>query len=347
MKVGLVCPYDLGAPGGVQDQVVRLSHWLADAGHDAIVVGPGTDGPAGSVVLGSTVTVPANRSAVPVGLDPRMSSRLREALAGCDVVHVHEPLMPMVSLAAARMGEVPTVGTFHADPSATMRRALRLYRYPIRRALGRLDVITAVSTVASSAVPLDDPVEIIPNGVDIDAYRTGPKQPAAVAFLGRDDPRKGLSTLIEAWPAIRAANPDAELLVAGAHRDEAVEGVTWLGRVSEDDKIDVLARAEVFVAPNTGGESFGIILVEAMAAGCAVVASAIPAFTRVLAGAGVHVQPGDADGLGDAVARLLRDDTRRSELAERSRVRAQDFDGAVIARQYEAAYVKAIARHGR
>ena len=347
MKVGLVSPYDLGVPGGVQDQVVNLARWLGAEGIETVVVGPGTEGPEGAVLVGSSLSVPVNRSAAPIGVDPRMVSRLRSALESCDVVHVHEPLVPVVSLTAARIGDRPTVGTFHADPSSMMRRSLRFAGPAARRLLGRLDVITAVSPVAASAVPSKDAIRIIPNGVDTGSFSTGPKTPASVVFLGRDEPRKGLDVLLEAWPAVRKAVPEAVLTIVGAERDDEIPGVTWLGRVTEEEKRRALASAEVFVAPNTGGESFGIILVEAMSSGCVVVASALPAFTRVLAGSGELVQPRDPAGLSSRIIDVLDDPVGRAERSTAGLERARRFDGGAVAAEYAAAYRDAVTRHGR
>ena len=347
MRIGLVSPYDLGVPGGVQDQVLNLARWLGSEGLETVVVGPGTEGPEGAVLVGTSLSVPVNRSAAPIGLDPRMAGRLRSALESCDVVHVHEPLVPIVSLTAARIGDRPTVGTFHADPSSMMRRSLRLAGPAARRLLGRLDVITAVSPVAATAVPTKDPIRIIPNGVDTGSFSSGPKTSGSVAFLGRDEPRKGLDVLLDAWPAVRDAVPDASLAIMGAERNEDIAGVTWLGRVSEEEKRTLLSEAEVFVAPNTGGESFGIILVEAMSSGCVVVASALPAFTRVLAGSGELVQPRDPAGLSSRIIDVLSDPMRRTELSQAGLDRAGRFDGGAVAEEYAAAYRDAITRHGR
>ena len=227
------------------------------------------------------------------------------------------------------------------------RRSLRLAGPAARRLLGRLDVVTAVSPVAASAVPALEAVRIIPNGVDTSEYETGPKNPASVMFLGRDDPRKGLDVLLEAWPAVLDAVPGARLTVVGADRDDETPGVSWLGRVSEEDKRAALAASEVFAAPNTSGESFGIVLVEAMSAGCVVVASALPAFARVLGDAGELIQPNDAVGLAERIVDVLSDDTGRSDRSAASVARAARFDGTEVAAAYLEAYEDAIGRHGR
>jgi phosphatidylinositol alpha-mannosyltransferase len=347
MRVALICPYDLGIPGGVQDQVIRLHRWLTDVGHEATIIGTGMDGPEGSMLVGSSISVRANKSSVPISLDPRAVSRVRSAVGDVDVVHIHEPLMPLVSLAATRIGDLPTVGTFHADASTFTRRGLRIGMPLVRGVASRLDVMTAVSAVAASVVSGIGEVRIIPNGVDVADYRVEEKEEGSVAFLGRDDPRKGLDILLEAWPRVVDAVPWARLTVIGTDRSDSLDGVRFLGRVSEDDKREVLATSSIYVAPNTGGESFGIVLVEGMASGCAVVASALPGFVRVLGGSGELVKPGDVDGLADRLVSVLTDDAKRASLGLAGRERAEAFDGSVVAESYLEAYTDAIAIHGR
>ncbi len=336
VKVALVSPYGLNHFGGVQDQVVKLAGWLRDAGHDATVVAPAA-GEHG-VDVGPAVRVPANRSRAPVALDPRAAVRARQAVAGADVVHLHEPFMPMVGLGVLLGSTPPKVGTFHADPSAAMRAAYRRAAPLLRRAAGRLAVATAVSELARSAVAPVADARIVPNGIDVAAYRVDAMRAAErVAFLGRDDPRKGLAVLLAAWPAVRAAVPGAELAVIGADgRDGG--GVHYLGRVPDERKRAELAGAAVYCAPNLGGESFGLVIAEGMAAGCAVVASALPAFQAVLAGAGVTVPPGDADALGTALVAVLRDPPVRARLAGAAAERVAAFDREVVLAEYLRAY---------
>lgn len=344
MKIGLVCPYDLAKHGGVQEQVLLLRDWLDAEGHDVTVVGPASERVDGVVAVGGSVTVRANQSTAPVNLHPRVGKLVREAVAGVEVVHIHEPFLPAVGLAASRIKAQPTVGTFHADASRTVRRGLRMVSPIARGAARRLNVVTAVSPVARSVVTMVDDVRIIPNGVDTSKYRSLEKPGCTVVFLGRDDPRKGLDVALEAWPAIHEAHPQAELVVLGAHRDDPIDGLTFRGRVSDEEKQRVLGEAEVYMAPNLGGESFGIILVEAMAASGAVVASAIPAFAAVVGDAGVLVKPGDPRGLADAVIGLLGDEPRRRELQRRAQARATKFDVATVGESYLAAYRDAVRR---
>lgn len=338
MKIAVVCPYDLGLPGGVQQLTIELVDRLCDAGHDAWLVGPGDRDGARSV--GPTTPIRANRSVVPVALGPGVGRRTRAALTGAEVVHIHEPLIPRVSTSALG-APIPKVLTFHAD---TPRWATAMYRVLERpMPLGR-NVITAVSPVAAEALPAGwGPVEIIPNALDVAAYASDEaRRPLRVTFLGRDDPRKGLDLLLAAWPHIRGGVGGAELVVMGASRDTPMEGVRFVGRVTEEEKRRLLASSTVHIAPNTGGESFGIVVAEAMAAGCAVVASDLPAFTAVMDGAGIHVPVGDAHAISSAVIGLLADPETARRHGAGGRARAAAFDWSVVIGRYVDAYRRAV-----
>ncbi len=345
MKVGIVCPYDLGRFGGVQDQAIRLTRWLAAAGHSATLVGPGDEGPDGAVLLGRTTTVPANRAATPIGVDIRMLGRLQDHLGSMDVVHVHEPMMPVVGPAALQVEGPAKVATFHADPPRWARRAYRSMSAVARAILRPADVVTAVSPVAASAIAKVAPdCRIVPNGIDVSDYPDRRGDPRHVVFLGRDDPRKGLSVLLKAWSYVIEAEPEARLTVVGARRERAPDGVTFLGPVSEERKRAELGAAGIFCAPNRGGESFGLVVLEGMAASCAVVASRIPAFTHVLDEAGIFAQPGDPVALADRLLRLLRNPDAVERFGAAARRRAAQFDGPVVAGRYLDAYAEAIDR---
>ena len=343
MKVGLVSPYDLGRPGGVQDQVIRLAGWLREAGHEPVIVGPGTDGPDGAVLLGPATVITANRAATPIRLDPRVGRDLKRTLAGVDVIHVHEPLMPAVSPAALRVKGPAKVATFHADPPGWVRRLYRYGRSGVRFALRGASVVTATSPISGSSIEGIVDYRIVPNGIDIESYATGPKEPLSVAFLGRDDERKGLSVLLDAWPVVRASIPDATLHVMGAERDERGEGVEYFGWVGDETKRAGLGGAAVFCAPNLGGESFGITLAEAMASACAVVASSVPAFEYVAGPTARFVEPGDAGGLAREVISLLADPTAAASLGQAAAERVKQFNGGAVAAAFIVAYEDAIA----
>jgi phosphatidylinositol alpha-mannosyltransferase len=344
VKVGLVCPYDMGNHGGVQDQVRRLSRWVRAAGHEVRLVAPGGSEEPGFVSVGSTTVVPANGAATPVALSPRVVQRVVDALRDVDVAHVHEPLMPQVSLAALRRAPVPLVGTFHADVSRPAAGVYRIGKPLIKRWFRRLDVITAVSPIAARVVADTGRVRIIPNGIDVDEYAGREKVPGAVAFLGRNDERKGLPILLEAWPSIKAVHPDARLTVIGAENPgRDISGVHFLGQVSEEEKRQHLGQASIFCAPNLSGESFGIVVVEAMAAGCAVVATGLPAFVQVAGEAALFIGRGDVAGLAQEVIALLDDTDAAARLGRAAAQSSLRFGREDVAGAYINAYEDAVA----
>jgi len=345
MSVAIVSPYDLGSPGGVQDQAIRLSYWLEGLGHESVLIGPGEEGPEGAVLLGPTRRITANRASAPIALNPKVARQLKEAIADVDVVHIHEPLMPIVSAAATTIRTHPTVGTFHADPPSWARFGYRVGSQVWRRAIRRLDVVTTVSHVSGSAISPFASARVIPNGIDVADYGGTEKVHSRVAFLGRDDERKGLQVLLDAWPSVLRSAPDAELRVIGVERDDSINGVTFLGRVDGAHKREELGRAEIYCAPNLGGESFGIVVAEGMASGCAVVASGIPAFVGVLGQSGVFTSPGDPTGLAGCVVSLLKDRHLLESKQEAAARAVERFDGAIVAGQYVDAYEDAITRH--
>jgi phosphatidylinositol alpha-mannosyltransferase len=293
------------------------------------------------VDLGVSLSVPGNGSMVPIAADPRTRRRIRSAVRDLDLLHVHEPLMPLASLLATHAGP-PVVGTFHAAPGRGGRLAYRLTRPLLGRLLGNTRMVTAVSRAAASVLPDGLEVRIIPNGLDVESMNVDtPREPEQVAFLGRDEPRKGLDVLLDAWETVKAARPKAELVVMGSRRDDG--GPTWMGRVDEGTKASVLSSSSIYVAPQTGGESFGIVLLEAMAAGAAVVASDLDSF-RDWVGEGALLFPvGNSAALATAVIELLEDPDRRRRLAEDGRRLAEAHDWDVVGGTYRELYDEAVA----
>jgi phosphatidylinositol alpha-mannosyltransferase len=342
MRVGLVSPYDLGKPGGVQAQVLGLAEQLRRRGDEALVIGPGLPAGVDGVDLGRSAGVPGNRSVVPVTVNPRVGRKIKEAGTAVDVLHVHEPLMPFASLAALRAGP-PVVATFHADPGVMGRRLYTITASQLSRVLGsRVRQVTAVSATAASPLPSYLEVTIVPNGLDVEAMRAEvPRVPGRVTFLGRDEPRKGLDVLLEAWPQVTEQVPDADLLVVGA--DRGIEGITWMGRIDDREKAEVLSATTLYVAPNLGGESFGIVLVEAMAAGALVVASNLKAFQEVGGDTAVYFPVGDSAAMAKTVTRLLLDPTRTQARGEAGRERAAIYDWSIVADAYRRVYEVALS----
>ncbi len=348
MRIGIVCPYDLASPGGVQQLCIELAERLRSAGDEAILIGAGSTAYAGgpgvdetTVPVGRPFRIRANDSVVPLTLAPKSWNRVSSALGSVDVVNVHEPLIPMAGWAGLRSRK-PKVLTFHADAPSWARTAYRKIPGLARQVTGAQ--LTAVSSTAAASIPSDWGVpRIIPNAIDVGAYDLPVGRVAnRIAFLGRDEPRKGLDIALAAFEEVRQSNAAAELVVMGAERPVAPPGVRYLGRVSDGEKHRMLASSAIFVAPNTGGESFGIVLAEAMAAGCAVVASDLDAFVDVVADNGVTFPTGNAVALARHLVDLLSDEERRGQLGVEAQRAVLRFDWARVLEQYRTAYAAAL-----
>ena len=341
MKIAMVSPYDLGEFGGVQNQVLLLAEQMMQRGHQVTIVGPGQLASRFRFVsLGPSLDVRANDSVAPISISPGVVGRLRRAVAKADVVHVHEPLMPLVGIAARWTGR-PLVGTFHADPSRFIRGLYRGF-LPLKWHVAGFSALTAVSSTAYSAVESFGNVTIVPNGVATDTLPPRNPIPGRVVFIGRDDPRKGLDVAIEAVGMIRRHHPSVELVVVTPDEVESHEGVTVHTGIGDAEKLELLATAEVFVAPNRGGESFGLVVAEAMASGCAIVASELQAFRDVLGDAGMYATVGDAASFATIIGALLDDTQRLERMASAAKRRSERFSIGHAADSYEALYTEAV-----
>ncbi|MEO6503554.1 MAG: glycosyltransferase family 4 protein [Jatrophihabitantaceae bacterium] len=307
MKIGIVCPYLWDVPGGVQAHVRDLAETLIGLGHQVSVLAPGEEDspslPGYVVAAGKTVPIPYNGSVARLQFGLVSATRVRRWLrqGEFDVVHVHEPAPPSLSLLTVLLADVPLVATFHAASSRS--RFLTMFDSAVQALLERLSGRIAVSQAARKMIMehLGSDAVVIPNGVSVAAYARAqplpgyPRDPAlggVIGFIGRyDEPRKGMSVLLAAMTELVRSRPGVRLLVAGRGQEQdfleklpdSLRGsVVMLGMVSEHDKAALLRSVDVYVAPNTGGESFGIILLEALAARTPIVASDLPAFRRVL-----------------------------------------------------------------
>ena len=366
MRIGIVSPYSFDLPGGVQNHIRDLAEALITLGHDVSVLAPADeDAPHPSYVVpaGRAVPVPYNGSVARLAFGPVSAARVRRWLAtgDFDVVHVHEPITPSLSMLAVLSSEAPVVATFHtAQPRSRIIAAGKGILQPMMEKItGRI----AVSELARKVQVehLGGSGWEIPNGVAVAAFEAATPLPGwpgaggAIGFLGRfTEPRKGFPTLREAFCRLAGERPDLRLLVAGpGDPDEAVrhvpagirERIVFLGLVSEEDKRRMLRSVDLYVAPNTGGESFGMILTEAMAAGTAVVASDIDAFRRVLDGGGELFPVNDADRLATVLGELLDDPDRRRAQAEHARKVVAKYDWPVLAQQILEVYATAIEVH--
>lgn len=370
MRIGLVCPYQWDVPGGVQYHVRDLADTLRGMGHHVEVLTPAEheDSLADPWITfaGRAVPVPYNGSMASFQFGPVSATRVRRWLRDgrFDVVHVHEPAPPSVALLVCMIATGPIVATFHA--ATTRSKALAAWGPVVRPWLERITGRIAVSDFARrvQVEHLGGDAVIIPNGVHVGAFAEGPLLPAAsgdgptIGFLGRyDEPRKGLPTLLEAMRTVVRRHPAARLLVAGRgdadqlHRlvgEDLRPHVLLLGEVSEADKAAFLRSVDVYCAPNLLGESFGVVLIEAMAAGAPIVASDLDAFGRVLEGgaAGVLVARGDAAALGAALDDLLADPERRAALSARGSEVARGYDWQVLAERILAVYETVVASGG-
>jgi phosphatidylinositol alpha-mannosyltransferase len=364
MRVGLVCPYRWDVPGGVQYHVRDLAETLRGLGHHVEVLTPAEHEESLTdpwlTYAGRTVPVPYNGSMASMQFGPVSASRVRRWLrAGhFDVVHVHDPATPSIGLLVCMIAEGPIVATFHA--ATTRSKWLAAVGPAARPWLERISGRIAVSDFARrvQVEHLGGDAVIIPNGVNVAAFAAGPTLPGAargvdgptVGFLGRyDEPRKGLPVLLAAMRTVVREHPGARLLVAGRGDPDALReavgedlrsSVALLGELSEADKGAFLRSVDVYCAPNLLGESFGVVLIEAMSAGAPIVASDLDAFARVLedGAAGVLVRRGDSAALARALSHLLGDPARRAALSAAGRKAAAHYDWQVVARRVLAVY---------
>ena len=349
MKVGIVCPYAWDVPGGVRSHIADLAAALQGHGHDVSVIAPVEDPqglPSWVVDGGRPIAVRYNGSVARLSVGLKATRRVRAWIrdGDFDIVHVHEPVAPSLSILALWVAKGPIVATWHSshDRSRILSAGYHVGQTAMEKVRGRIAVSedarrTLVTHLGGDAV-------LIPNGVRVAAFASTERlddvdaDRPTVLFLGRmDEPRKGLGVLCEALPSIVARVPDVQILVAGPGDvddavqlvpPEALSHVRFLGRISDEDKARALRCADLYVAPHTGGESFGIVLVEAMAAQAAVVASDLPAFRRVLQdGACGRLFPNqDAGALADSVVELLNDPDARAAYVAAADIRVRLFD---------------------
>jgi phosphatidylinositol alpha-mannosyltransferase len=361
VRVGLVCPYSLTTPGGVQGQVLGLARSLRHAGHHARVLGP-CDAPppdAGVTPLGRSIRTAANGSVAPIAPDPSCQLRTIRALRdeSFDVLHLHEPLVPGPTMTAILFRNAPIIGTFHAAGGSAA------YRYltPLVRWLaGRIDQRCAVSEAARAMAheALGGEYLLLFNGIEIDRFAKAPAWHAdsrtdggtdgpVIFFVGRHEPRKGLDILLT---ALRYLPADVRVWVAGdgpeslalqAHHtgDPRIE---WLGRISDEEKASRLRGADVFCAPSLRGESFGVVLLEAMAARTPVVASDLDGYRNVArSGAdALLVPPGDPRALAAALHEVISNPSCAEALVTSGQQRAEEFSMDNLAHRYVDLYAR-------
>ncbi|MFN8053305.1 MAG: glycosyltransferase family 4 protein [Acidimicrobiales bacterium] len=365
MHIAMVCPYSLSVPGGVQGQVLGLTRALRDRGHTVQIIAP-SDGPlaeGGVTVIGPSVLNASNGSMAPISPNPQAQLRTMRALwdERFDVLHLHEPLVPGPTVTALMLRSAPIVGTFHAAGEQALYKSMSSLA---RWFGGRIDAKVAVSPDAQAlaGIAMPDPWTILFNGVEIEPFATAepwvdpalPDSVPTVLFVGRHEERKGLGVLLEAVQLIDrdlrvwvAGNgPETEALRARHAGDHRIE---WLGRISNEERNRRMAAASVFAAPSLGGESFGVILLEAMAAGAPVVASSISGYAGVAGpiadepAAALLAEPGDPAAFAMAITQIIGDPALADRLRERGRVRAHRFSMDRLAEAYTVIYEAVIA----
>jgi len=347
LRIGIVCPYSWDFPGGVQNHVRDLAEFLISNGHYVEVLAPATESedlPDYVVSAGRAISIPYNGAVARILFGVVANNRVRSWIheGNFDLMHLHEPAIPSLSLLACWAGEGAMVGTFHA--AAKYQKAIVAIGPILEPVIEKLSARIAVSESARLTLTahLETDAIVIPNGIYADNYRDGTSraewQGNTIGFLGRfEEDRKGLPVLLDALPIISRFISDIRVLIAGPGDSEEVlekvdpqlrDRVEFLGKISEEDKADFLASVSLYIAPNTGGESFGIILAEAMAGGATVVASNIPAFADVLGDGqyGALFESENSENLAKVIIDLLRDDAKRKELAAAGAIHAQRFD---------------------
>ena len=362
----MVCPYGWDTPGGVQTHIRELTEHLITEGHHVSVLSPVSDDSLEIedyvVNAGKPISIPINGSVARVLFGPIASSRAKQWIASgdFDLLHLHEPAIPSLSLLACSAAEGPLVGTFHV--STPKKKAIYAIGPILEPIVEKLTARIAVSELARSTLKdhFETDAVVIPNGIDGNKYTNAKKSAEysgenTIGFIGRfEEPRKGLQVLLDSLPIVARFIPDVKYLIAGPGESKDYiknidpqlrNRIKFLGFLTDEMKESFLKSVKIYVAPNTGGESFGIILTEALSAGTAVVASDIPAFKAVLENgdAGTLFTNENSEELAKVLVALLRDGEKREKLSENGKLSAQKYDWQVVAEQIENVYEMATA----
>lgn len=371
MKVGLVCPYNMFRGGGVQEVVLALREGIVARGHEAYIITPQPrdkklKAPEGIIFVGGSVPFRAARTQGDISASVDMSS-LTEMLKRekFDIIHFHEPWNPMLSIQIMSRSDAIHIATFHAAmserrTSKTVEKIITPYTKSI---LKYIDIMTAVSTTATNLIGslTDRKITIIGNGIDLRKYvppaqwSSDPKK-RTIFYVGRLEKRKGVRYLLEAFALLKELNPEFELLIAGdgpererlenTVKDNKIRGVTFLGYIEEADKLELMRQSDVFCSPALYGESFGIVLLEAMASGCVTVAGNNTGYEGVLKGKGQIslVNPKDTVEFARRLAVLGTDEELRSLWRKWALEEVKKYDYERIIDQYVTLYQAAYSK---
>lgn len=365
-RIGIVCPYGWDTPGGVQSHVRDLAEYLIAQGHYVSVLAPVINEeaiPDYVTSAGRPIAIPYNGAVARILFGPLAFARVKQWIGSgnFDLLHLHEPAIPSISLLACWASEGPLVGTFHAA-STKQKIAFAITPF-IEPVIEKLTARIAVSEAARETlqIHLDTDAVVVPNGIYAKKFSDAHSDPRwsgnTIGFIGRfEESRKGLSILIEALPSIIEKIPDVRVIVAGPGNPATVlEGMeshlrqrfTFLGRISEEEKANFMSSVSIYVAPNTGGESFGIILAEALAGGASVLASDIPAFDSLLGHGkyGSLFQSENSEDLAKRAIELFNNPELRRTIAKAGREYAQSFDWDVVAERIYDVYEMAMVGH--
>ena len=355
MRVGMVCPYSLSVPGGVQSQVLAIARAMRKRDVEVRVLGP-CDGPppdTGVTPLGNSLPTAANGSIAPIAPEPAAQLRTIRALREerFDILHLHEPMVPGPTMTALLVKGSPIVGTFHAAGSSA---AYRWLGTALKKLSSRLDVRCAVSPDAEQMAKqsLGGSYTVLFNGIDTDSHQNvlpWPKEAPTIFFIGRHENRKGLEVLLEASQQL----PQDWCIWIGGEGSETAKlserykhnsRLRWLGRIPAREKAARLKAADVFCAPSLGGESFGVVLLEAMLAGTAIVASDLKSYSRVAQHGheAILVPRGDSDALAKALLRAVSDTDLTQSLIANGSLRVDEYSMDRLAEEYELIYRRMI-----
>ncbi len=366
LKIGIVCPYGWDTPGGVQIHIKELTQWLLAKGHEVSVLAPVTDEGGNIepwvVSAGRPISIPYNGAIAKVIFGPLASSRVKQWISNgnFDLLHLHEPAIPSLSLLAGWAGDGPMVATFHA--AANPQKVANAIGTMLDPLIERITAKIAVSEIARETLKdrFNTEAVVIPNGIDTSKFKgIGTRSewalPNTLGFIGRfDEPRKGLAVLLAAIPKIVNKIPNLRILVAGPGNasdfeklipSELRERITFLGRISETEKAQFFKSISLYIAPNTGSESFGIILAEAMAAKTPIVASNLPAFVKLLddGASGAIFTSEDSENLAETTLNLLENQEKREKIAIAGYEKAKGFDWNSVGDQILSVYEIALA----